>query len=146
MPNTPVFVMVALALVACSRRSARDARAMAAIERLHEQDRAATISGDAEALRALWTSEAYIGEPGAPPDIGLAAIHAEDARYSATRARGSGIVAYQATVTDIQIHGDIAVERGFFVATFRRAPGEPPIAVRANLLRVLRRQHDGSWR
>ena len=58
------------------RSGVTHAQDMAAIEKLHRQDVAATLSRDTAALTALWTDDAVRLGPGAPADIGKEAIRA----------------------------------------------------------------------
>ena len=139
-------VLAALALTNCAPPAENDAEAIAAIHRLDEADRAATLSGDPAALAQLWTADAYRAEPGAPGENGIAAIQADDVASAAARKPGAGVVDYHAVITHLVVRGDVAIESGFFDMNFRRAPGEAPIPFRGNLLRVLCRQSDGSWR
>ena len=48
------------------------------IEKLHQQDVAATLSGDPKALSELWTDDAVRLEPGGPAEIGKQLIYTED--------------------------------------------------------------------
>jgi ketosteroid isomerase-like protein len=134
-----------LALFACAP-SADVGSTLHEIQRLHDADRAATLSGDPNALEKLWTLDAWRAEPGNPAEIGLATIHAHDVQGASARRPGTGILDYRATITDLRVFGDVAIERGYFDVSVRREPNGAPIHFRANLLRVLRRQSDGSWR
>src|SRR5262249_52101976 len=84
--------------------SAADVHAadMAAIEKLHSQDVAATLSGDPNALAALWTDDAVRLEQGSEADVGLAAIHAADVRDKAAHP-GSRMVSYAPEIKDVTI-------------------------------------------
>src|SRR5215470_15655734 len=116
-----------------------------AIDRLHAQDIAATLSGDPDVLAQLWTDDAVRIEPGEPPTVGRAAIHADDVKYRASHPAAK-IVAYKPSFADVRVTGDIAFEWGTFDATFRESDGAAPASFRANVLRILRRQPDKTWR
>jgi hypothetical protein len=54
-----------------------------AIERLHQQDIAATLTDDADQLAKLWDEEAVRLQSGAPAEVGKATIYANDKRWQA---------------------------------------------------------------
>jgi ketosteroid isomerase-like protein len=112
-----------------------------AIERLHQQDVEATFSGKADDLAKLWDSEAVRITPGGPVEVGKPAIYAGDKREEA-----SGFVGrtqcYRPEIQDLQIAGDWAFEWGYF--SYKNS-GDAP-AVRGKVMRVIRRQPDGSWK
>src|SRR5215470_8625463 len=113
------------------------------IERLHAQDIAATLSGNPDALAQLWTDDAVRIEPGEPPTVGRAAIHADDVKYRAAHPSAK-IVAYKPSFADVRVAGGVAFEWGTFDATFRESDQAAPASFRANVLRILRRQRDGA--
>src|SRR6266849_202125 len=55
---------------------------LAGIEKLHQQDVAATLAGDPKALASLWTDDAVRLEPG-PAEIGRALINTHDEEQKA---------------------------------------------------------------
>lgn len=118
----------------------------AGIAELHARDRAATLSGDARALAALWTPDAVRMEPGGAADVGRAAIFASDARDQAGRPRGWAVLRYDPDIRQISVHGDWAVEWGYFDSLWRRSAKARPVPLRGKLLRVLHRDSDGKWR
>jgi ketosteroid isomerase-like protein len=120
-------------------RSADEARAE--IERLHQQDVQATFSGKADDLSKLWDDQAVRISPGVPAEIGKAAIYAGDKRDEANGFVGH-TVCYNPEIKDLQIAGDWAFEWGYFSYRGRgdRKPG------RGKVLRVIKRQPDGSWK
>jgi len=56
---------------------------LAAIEKLHQQDIAATLSRDAVALTDYWTEDAVRLGPGPPAEVGKQAIREHNERWSA---------------------------------------------------------------
>ena len=66
-----------------SQRS-RDAD-LAAIEKIHQQDIAATLSRDPVALTDLWTDDAIRLSVGQPPEVGRQAIRASIERRTAAQ-------------------------------------------------------------
>lgn len=116
------------------------------IQDLHARDRAATLSGDPDALKGLWTNDAWRAQPGSAPEFGIAAIYNDDVKTARERPPGAAVLAYRAVIKGLEMHGDIAIESGYFEAIYRRALKDRPTTFRGALLRVLRRGADGRWR
>ena len=116
-------------------------QARIAIERLHEQDVEATLSGKADDLAKLWDSEAVRIEPGGPAEIGKAAIYADDKREEANGSGGQTLC-YKPEIKDLQIAGDWAFEWGYF--SYKESANTK--TGRGKVLRVIKRQADGSWK
>ena len=112
----------------------------AAIERLYRQDVEATLSGRADDLAKLWDNDAVRIQPGSAPQIGKAAIYATDKREELSGAGQS--VCYKPEIKELQLAGDWAFEWGYF-SYQQSASAEPG---RGKVLRVLKRQPDGSWK
>jgi hypothetical protein len=71
---------------AASGGSQRDRAAdLAAIEKLRQQDIAATVSLDPVALTDFWTDDAIRLGVGAPPEVGKQAIRASNERQTANK-------------------------------------------------------------
>jgi ketosteroid isomerase-like protein len=116
-------------------------RDRAAIDRLHQQDVDATLSDRADQLATLWDTEAIRIGPGRPPEIGKAAIYANDKRWEQSKDRGKTLC-YRSEMKDLQIAGDWAFEWGYF--SFKDSADPKP--GRGKVLRVMRRQANGSWK
>ena len=71
-----------------------------AIERLHEQDIAATLTDDQ--LAKLWDEEAVRLQSGAPDEIGKAIIYASDKRWQANL-HGGHTLSDKPDLKDLQI-------------------------------------------
>ena len=138
------------AAVACTRTvdmaaGKTDARAqdMAAIERLRQQDIAATLAGDVEAIGETWTDDVVLLSAGQEAQVGKQAILA-----LRRKAGGSGfrVKSYVPEVKDTTITADgWAFQWGVLTASYV-LPGGEEKRVRMNLLRVLKKQADGSWK
>lgn len=115
------------------------------IEKLHSLDVAATLSGDQVALSAGWADDIVILEQGQAPAIGREAILA--ARESRSAALpGFRVVTYVPEIKDVTITDGWAFEWGIFTASYVEASGAEEKPLRGKLLRVLKRQSDGSWK
>lgn len=114
------------------------------IEKLHQQDIAATIANDPKLLCALWTADAVRLEPGREPDVGREAICARDAKAIASLPPAKRT--YRPEIHAVQVVGDTAYEWMIF-DTSSEGPSDPePRRLRGKGLRVLQRQPNGSWR
>lgn len=116
-----------------------------AIERLHEEDRRATLALDADALIDLWTDDGVMLRPGSPPVVGKKAI-AEVIRAWNPNPEQVTIIRNDIDFREIEIVGDWAFEYGTYESVWRESGSEEPLSMSGNLLRLLRRQPDGSWR
>ena len=123
----------------------RHAQDMAAIEKLHAQDIAATLSGDPVALTELWTDDGVRLQQGQPVDIGKQAIRATNERLKAAHP-GMRVVSYVPEISDVTITDGWAFEWGYFTASYVESAGEEETRIRARVVRILKRQADGSWK
>jgi len=119
-----------------SRQQAREA-----IEQLHRQDVEATLSGKADDFAKLWDSQAVRLQPGSPAEIGKAVIYTDD-KHEEANSNAGRTLCYQSEIKDLQIAGDWAFEWGYF--SYKESANAKP--GRGKVLRVLKRQPDGSWK
>jgi|SRR5215472_5635519 len=126
-------------------RSDPHAADLAAIEKLHQQDIAVTLTQDPKGLIDLWTEDAVRLMPGNPPDVGKQAILATNEKFAAANP-GFKVLRYSAKYKDPQIEGGLACEWGEHESQFKMSPGAPPVSWKGTGLHVLKRQSDGSWK
>lgn len=118
---------------------------LAAIDKLWEQDIAATISRDPAALTENWTDDAIRLGVGAPPDIGKSAIRATNERQAADK--GVKVLSYVPETKDFTfLEGGWAVAWRTYTASFVDSPGGEAKRVQGTLLGVLKKLPDGSWK
>jgi uncharacterized protein (TIGR02246 family) len=117
----------------------------AGIEKLHNDDIAATVARDADALTALWDDDAVLLQPGSHPIVGKAAFH-DFVKQALVKSPSVKVVKYVADIRDIQVAGNVAYEWGYFDAGQKSADQQAPASLHAKLLRVMKRQPDGSWK
>jgi len=117
---------------------------LAAIEKLHQQDIAATLSRDAVALTDLWTDDAIRLGPGQPAEVGKRAIRASNERWSARP--GLKVLTFVPETRDLTIWDGWAVEWGYFTGSYVESPGGEPKQMRGARLWVLKKLPDGSWK
>ena len=125
--------------------SQRDRAAdLAAIEKVRQQDIAATLSRDPGALTDLWTDDAIrlgLGQA----EVGKAAIRASNERQTANK--GFKVLNYVPETKDFTfLDGGWAVEWRTYTASFVDSPGGEPKKVRGTVLLVLKKLPDGSWK
>ncbi len=127
-------------------RSTTHAQDMAGIEKLHREDVAATLSGDLAALSDLWTDDIVRLQQGQEAEVGKQGIlEAEERRRAANP--GFRVVSYVPEIKDVTITDDgWAFEWGHFTASFVTSPGGEETRMRAKVLRILKKQPDGSWK
>lgn len=115
------------------------------IEKLHQDDVAATLARDVEALTALWDADGVLLQPGQPAVAGKSAFR-EFIKQSFAKSPSGKVLKYVPDIRDVQIAGDVAYEWGYFDSTFRSSDQEQPVSFRAKFVRVLKQQPDGTWR
>jgi uncharacterized protein (TIGR02246 family) len=125
------------------RDRGRDAD-LAAIQKLHQQDIAATVSRNPVALTDLWTDDAIRLGPGQPADVGKQAIRESNERASARP--GVKVLTYVPEIKDLTIFDGWAVEWGYFTGSYVESPGGEPKQTRGARLMVLKKLPDGSWK
>ena len=125
--------------------AARDGSAAdrAAIERLHEQDKEATLSDSADQLAKLWDKDAVRFSIGRPAEIGAAVIYADDKRWEMSSGRERSLC-YDNEIQDVQIAGDWAFE--WWYGSYKTSKDGKVSIAYGQGLRVMKRQSDGTWR
>jgi ketosteroid isomerase-like protein len=116
-----------------------------AIERLHQQDVEATLSDDADQLAELWDENAVRLQASAPAEVGKAAIYSNDKRWQANL-HGGRTLSYVPDLKDLQIVDGWAFEWGTFEVKYRKSEHGEETTLRGKVLRLLKRQSDGSWK
>lgn len=117
---------------------------IAGIERLYQQDAAATLSDKAEEHAKLWDNDAVRIQPGSPAEVGKAVIYANDKRWEASKGKQK-MLCGRMEIQDLQIAGDWAFEWGYF--SFKENTAEGKLSTsQGKVFRVLHRQADGSWK
>ncbi|MGI9102530.1 MAG: YybH family protein [Terriglobales bacterium] len=116
-----------------------------AIRRLHEIDMRAGKAGDVETLASLWAEDAVALPPGMPPIIGQAAIR-QWLLSSRPDMKKVVITKYLLNFKEVIVEGDYAFEWATTSIVARMQSPARIMEVSGNLMRVLRRQSDGSWK
>jgi len=134
--DVPVFAQV--------RTTDKKEKDVAGIEKLRQQDMAATLSLDSVALTDLWTDDAVRLSPGQPAEVGKQAIRESNKRWSARP--GFKVLSYVPETTDLAMLDGWAVEWGNFTGSYVESAGGEVKQIRGNRLTVLKRLPDGSWK
>src|SRR5256712_3516202 len=123
--DVPVFAQV--------QTTDKKAQDMAGIEKLRQQDVAATLSRDPVALTDLWTDDAIRLGVGAPAEIGKQAIRASNERQTANK--DFKVLSYVPETKDSTIlDGGWAVEWRQFSASYVDSPGGEAKQIRGTVL------------
>jgi ketosteroid isomerase-like protein len=118
---------------------------LAAIEKLRQQDIAATVARDPVALTDFWTDDAIRLAAGAPPEIGKGTIRASNERQTANKS--FKVLSYDPETKDFTfLDGGWAVEWRTFTASYVDSPGGEAKHARGSVLAVLKKLPDGSWK
>jgi uncharacterized protein (TIGR02246 family) len=121
------------------------AQDLAAIEKLHSQDIAATLSRDTAALTELFTDDGVRLQQGEPDDIGKQAIRATNERQKAATPE-LRVLSYVPETKELTVTDGWAFEWGYFTGSYVESPGGEVKRVRGKRLMVLKKQPDGSWK
>jgi len=116
-----------------------------AIKALHRNDRQAMVRYDVEALIELREEDSVLIPPGTDPVVGKVA-NAARLRQSAKGFEIPEVLQNTWDFFDITIADDWAFESGTFKSVWRDPGAKTPSTQRGNILRVLHRQPDGSWK
>jgi ketosteroid isomerase-like protein len=140
-----VAVGTLIALHAKMNEDARRAADFAAIEELHRKDIAATKTYDVETLVSLWTDDIVALPLGASPTIGKA-VGRKQLEAGKAASAAYEVLAYEQKWEEVTLAGDYAFEWGTFTSAVRPKAGGDEIRQNYNVLRVLKRAADGSWK
>lgn len=115
-----------------------------AIEKVHQQDIAATLSRDPVGLTELWTDDGVRLSPGQPAEVGKLAI--KEGNERATAHPGVKVLSYVPETKDLTIMDGWAVEWGYFTGSYLESPGGQEKQIRGKRLMILKKLPDGSWK
>jgi uncharacterized protein (TIGR02246 family) len=116
-----------------------------AIERLHRRDMRASAAGDFAALRALVDDNAVMLPPGGAPQRGTKDFDAAFERMS-NSPRTHEVIEYRLEFEEVKIFGNYAVEWGAIRGATRELATGRVNQSEYHVMRVLRRQSNGSWK
>jgi uncharacterized protein (TIGR02246 family) len=140
---TALAAQVLQGQAASARSDGGRAADLAAIEKLHQQDIAATLSRDPVALTDLWTDDA-VRLGGGQAEVGKKAIRESNERQTARQ--GFKVLSYLPETKDLTILDGWAIEWRQFTASYVESPGGEAKQIRGTVLMVLKKLPDGSWK
>ncbi len=118
---------------------------VAGIEKLHQQDIAASLAADPVALTEMWTDDAVRIGPVPPAEVGKQAIREGNERMTANKELKvlSYVPEYQEMIF---LDGGWEIEWRPYTASFVTSPGGPPVHLRGRVLGVHKKLPDGTWK
>ena len=117
----------------------------AAIQELDDKEIKANLALDVHALELLWDPEIVIMPPGHAAISGLEANRAY-LEQEAKEMENFQILAYEQSWQEVRIMGDFANEYGTIQTRVAPMNPGPEVDSTYNIMRVLKRQPDDSWR
>jgi uncharacterized protein (TIGR02246 family) len=120
-------------------------RDLAAIEKLHQEDIAVSLSQDPKGLIDVWAGDGVRLKPGSPPVIGKQAIQADNEKFRAAYP-DFRVLKYEPSFKEVRIADGWAIEVGHYESTFKMSAKDNPVSVNGDGMRLLKRQSDGSWK
>ncbi len=118
---------------------------LAAIEKLRQQDIAATFSRDPVALTDLWTDDAVRLGPFPPAEVGKQVIFESNQRQTANK--DFKVLSYVPEYKELFfLNGAWAVEWRPYTGSFITSPGGAPVHLRGRVLIVYKKMPEGSWK
>jgi ketosteroid isomerase-like protein len=118
---------------------------VAGIEKLYQQDIAASLAADPVALTEMWTDDAVRIGPVPPAEVGKQAIREGNERMTANKELK--VLSYVPEHKEmIFLDGGWEVEWRPYTLSFVTSPGGPPVHLRGRVLGVHKRMPDGTWK
>jgi len=117
---------------------------VANIEDLRRRDVAASIAGEFENLKSLMDEQCIVLAPDSEPESGQAFLDRAADSSKDAKSQEQILELFQ-DWEELKLFGDFAYERGIVRYTVRNVDGEI-VRETQRLMRILRRQDDGSWR
>jgi len=115
------------------------------IQKLHDADIQASLALDTATLETLWTDDIVTMAPGEPAIVGKAA-NAKKLESGAAALKSTEIMAFDEQWQEIRVEGDWAYEWGTMSGRMRPFSGGEETSYLLNVMRVLNRQPDGTWK
>ncbi len=115
------------------------------IENLHNTDIKAALAFDVDTLVTLWDDDIVSIPPGSAPIVGKKA-NFEHVQELKKRAADTEILAYEQKWAEVRVEGDYGYEYGTIHQVVRPPMAKAEQALDFNVMRILRKQPDGSWK
>jgi ketosteroid isomerase-like protein len=138
-------VLVSLTASSCASKKDGTSADLDAINALHQRDMEASRKWDIDTLTSLWTDDIVTLSQGEAPMIGKDANRAAIVRLR-DESRDFQIADYILSFNEVKIVGDWAFEWGSYSGTVKPVAGGEPIRTTGTVMRVLKKDPDGSWK
>ena len=138
------LVLITLTVSACASKK-NGAADMEAINALHLRDMEASKKWDVDTLTSLWSDDIVTLSQDEPPLIGKDANRASILRLR-EESRDIQIADYILSFNEVKIVGDWAFEWGTYSGTVKPVGRGEAIRTTGKVMRVLKRDSDGSWK
>jgi uncharacterized protein (TIGR02246 family) len=116
-----------------------------AINKLHQREMEASKKWDVDTLASLWTNDIVTLPAGEPALIGKDANRASMVRLR-DESHDLQITDYTLSMNEVKVAGDWAFEWGTYAGTVTPAAGGEPARSAGKVIRVLKKDSDGSWK
>jgi ketosteroid isomerase-like protein len=117
----------------------------ASIQKLHDHDIEASLALDVPTLESLWTNDIVTMAPGAPAVVGKDA-NIKRLEEGVAKLKEMEIMAFDEQWQEVRVQGDWAYEWGTMSGRMHPFSGGQEIDYTYNVMRVLNRQPDGTWK
>jgi hypothetical protein len=114
------------------------------IEKLHQLDITATLSRDQKALSTLWIDTSHV-EPVVETDVVKWIIKINSGR-DVNAFPGLTVISYVPVIKETERNCGWAFEWGSFQLTYQVSSHRTPKTFQGKMLRILKRETDGSWK
>jgi uncharacterized protein (TIGR02246 family) len=139
------LILVCLSVTSCSSKKDGTSADMEAINALHQRDMEASKKWDVDTLVTLWADDIVTLTQGEPPMIGKDANRAAMLRLREDSSEVQ-ITDYILSFNEVKIIGDWAFEWGTYSGTVKPLDGGDAIRTTGKVIRVLKKDADGSWK
>jgi ketosteroid isomerase-like protein len=116
-----------------------------AIERLNQAEVRAVLANDVRSLMSLWSDDLVLLPPVGPIQR-VRSSHDEMLRQGLEQSRALDFVECVFEFEEIKVLGDYAFEWGTYHWSARPRAGGDTMTIRGKIMRILRREPDGSWK
>ena len=139
------LILVSLTAPACASKKDGTSADLVAINALHQRDMEASKKWDVDTLVSLWSDDIVTLTQGEPPVIGKDANRAAISRLREESSEVQ-ITDYILSFNEVKIVGDWAFEWGTYSGTVKPVAGGDAIRTTGKVIRVLKKDSDGSWK
>lgn len=141
----PLALLVSFTASSCASKKDGTSADLEAINALHQRDMEASKKWDVDTLVSLWSDDIVTLTQGEPPVIGKDANRAAISRLREESSEVQ-ITDYILSFNEVKIVGDWAFEWGTYSGTVKPVAGGDAIRTTGKVIRVLKKDTDGSWK